>query len=54
MQKSLITLSSRATLNLLDELGQDHDDPVLAWRDSLIPRVTESIEVMSYIELCTK
>ena len=44
MQKSMITLSSRATLHLLDNIGTDHDAPVLSWMHSLIPRIDKSEE----------
>ena len=43
LQKSMLTLSSRATLNLLDKLGQDHDAPVLTWTKSLQPRLEAAV-----------
>ena len=41
----MITLSSRAMLQLLDSLGKGHDAPVLAWTESLLPRLEACVQV---------
>ena len=39
MQRSNICLSPRATLQLLDRLGDGHDSPVLTWTMNLLTRL---------------
>ena len=43
LQKGMLSLSPRATLYLLDSLGENHDAPVVARTRSLIPRLKSSI-----------
>ena len=37
----MINASSCATLDLLDDLGRNHDAPALFWTQSLIPKLLE-------------
>ena len=44
----MITLSSRATLRLLDSLGENHDFEVLRWRSGLRLRLEKIVEQVIY------
>ena len=39
LQKLGVSLSHRATIDLIDEMGIGHDEAVLNWRDSLQPTI---------------
>ena len=45
----MITLSSRATLRLLDSLGDNHDFKVLQWKSSLSLRLESLVEQVMII-----
>ena len=45
LQKAMICLSPSATIRLLDSLGADYDDPVTEWRDALVPRVEQTLQL---------
>lgn len=40
----MVCMSPRATLNLLDGLGTDHDEPVCEWRDGLLVRTHDTAD----------
>ena len=35
LQKLSLTMSHKTVINILDDLGKDHDKPLLEWRDKL-------------------
>ncbi len=37
LQKLMLCLSPTATINLLNNLGEGHDELVLEWQDELLP-----------------
>ncbi len=41
----MICLSPSATIRLLDSLGADHDEPVMEWKDALLPRVEQIVQL---------
>jgi hypothetical protein len=37
----MLCLSHKATINMLDIIGEGHDEKVLEWRESLVERITD-------------
>lgn len=44
LQKLILCLSRKATLNMLDVVADGHDEAVLEWRDKLLNRVVVSAD----------
>ena len=44
LQKLMLCLSHKATLNMLDVVADGHDEAVLEWRDKLLNRVVVSAD----------
>ena len=37
----MLCLSHKATINMLDIIGEGHDEKVLEWKESLVGRITD-------------
>ena len=37
----MLCLSHKATINMLDIIGEGHDEKVLEWRESLVERIAD-------------
>lgn len=48
MQKVNLTVFHPSVIRLLDRVGNGFDDEVLKWRDSLIPLLDDSNEIVGY------
>ena len=59
LQKLTLCLSHKATIILLDELGQDFDSNVIEWRNNLTPFILHKPVEVQYnyvlaIKLCSQ
>lgn len=45
-QMVMVCMSRKSALRILDSLGEGHDEPVEEWRDSLLIRVHDSLQVV--------
>ena len=52
LQKVMLCLSPAATLDLLSDLGDAHDESVLEWPDSLLAKMKQVQEQVSDYQEC--